>query len=338
MKKPNLKIPDGDYLIFCTSIGDSEQVPLEIQILPYGKIHTEKGDFLVDDQATQQVIANFNKKKNDKVIDYEHQTLSGQEAPAAGWIKELFNRGSEGIWGKIDWTPRAVEYIKNKEYRYFSPVIIVSKKDRRPVNLHSGALTNDPAIDGMEPIINKSGVSLDREENDDMDLLKKIIEILGLDESASEDDVLQAIKDLANNAKEEATMNKAVIAVLGLKDKAKQAEVTGAIIALKNPSGYVKVEEFNQIKDKLNKRDRDELVEMALKSGKVIPAQKAWAELYALNDPEGFKAFLAQAPVVVPLDKITEPKNPLPEASSETQILVNKNLGINEEAFKKYNH
>jgi phage I-like protein len=127
-----------------------------IQILPSGWITTEKGTFLVDECALNQIIQSFDKQVNDLVIDYEHQTLTNSIAPAAGWITQLEKRAN-GLWAKVQWTSRASQYLLNREYRYLSPVVLVSKKDQRALRLHSAALTNTPAIDGMQPIAAKSG-------------------------------------------------------------------------------------------------------------------------------------------------------------------------------------
>lgn len=75
------------------------------------------------------------------------------QAPAAGWIKDIQLR-SDGIYGVVDWTERAAEYLKNREYRYLSPVVLTQGKGRRVVALHSAALTNTPVIDAMTPIAN----------------------------------------------------------------------------------------------------------------------------------------------------------------------------------------
>ncbi|CAH8721009.1 phage protease [Paenibacillus melissococcoides] len=64
---------------------------------------------------------------------------------------------------------------------------------------------------------------------------------------------------------------------------------------MKNPSGFVPVSEFHALKARLDKKDSDELVMTALKDGKISAAQKAWAEEYALKDPQGFKKFVEKA-------------------------------------------
>ena len=86
-------------------------------------------------------------------MDYEHQTLKGVEAPAAGWVKELKLEGGQ-IMAVVQWTPRGAQYLENKEYRYLSPVVTVRRSDGKATGLHSLALTNTPAIEHMTPIVN----------------------------------------------------------------------------------------------------------------------------------------------------------------------------------------
>ena len=277
----------------------------------------------------------FNERKLDLVIDYEHQTLDGVQAPAAGWIKKLTFKENDGIYATVEWTDKAKEYLKNKEYRYISPVVLKRKDDGRAVRLHSAGLTNTPAIDGMEAIINK----LDDDGGNEMDL-KQIAQALGLAEDATIEQIAEAVNALIANAKalkdEQKTVAcKEVLEALELKDNATVAEVKGKIIALKNPAGYVSTEEFLKLKATIEKKESNDLVQVALSEGKITPAQKAWAEQIALKDPEGFKEFLKNAPVVIDLSEVNikkEEKKPNPEL----ELSINKMLGIDAEDVKKY--
>lgn len=331
--KNALDDPHKHLAFFALSASGDAPVGNMIQILPYGWVETDKGKFLVDEQAVGMIMQEFAAKKNDKVIDYEHQTLENVIAPAAAWIKRLEDRGKDGLWGEVDWTPRAQEFVKNKEYRYLSPVVFARKSDGRAIILHSCGLTNTPAIDGMEPIANKET------EVNNMDFLKLVAGLLGLPETATEDEVKQALATLKQQAEQGAQVvaNKEVLSLLELPEGATLADTKGKIISLKNPSGYVKVEDFKVLQDKLAERDRDGLVEMAMKSGKVAPAQKGWAEQYALKDPEGFKSFLKDAPKVVPIGtEVAGGTVEREEALDAAQLLVNKALGLDDETFKKF--
>lgn len=318
----------------------------KIQILPYGHVVTKKGDFVVDEEAEKNIMENFKNRKNDVVVDYEHQTLTGEIAPAAGWIKNLENRGKDGIWAEVEWTSKAHDFIANKEYKYLSPVIFVAKGDKRVQILHSAALTNDPAIDGMVPIANKLEIEFEDDELEDDDnmneeLLKKMAAACGLPEDATPEQILQACLDMKkacddSKNKQDMSVNKEVLSMLGLKDDSNIEDVKGKIIALKDPSNFVSKEDFKKLQDKLVNKEKDEIVTAALKAGKLTPAQKEWAEAYALKDMEGFKKFIEGAPQVVPYEKIdlkdTKPKS---EELDEVDLAVCKQLGISAEEYKK---
>lgn len=76
----------GVTLIACE---DGQAVPEWVQLVAAGLVRSSKGDFLADAQALRETVAAFEALGRDMVVDYEHQTLSGSEAPAAGWIKAL---------------------------------------------------------------------------------------------------------------------------------------------------------------------------------------------------------------------------------------------------------
>jgi len=133
-----------------------EGAPAEFQLLPYGRIEIEgEEDAVLDEESMASVIANFERRGNDMVIDYEHQTLKDVEAPAAGWIKRLIDKGKQGLWVVVDWTEKGAQYLKNREYRYFSPVFWVSKEGRKLVEIENVALTNFPRVNNLRPIVAK---------------------------------------------------------------------------------------------------------------------------------------------------------------------------------------
>jgi phage I-like protein len=115
----------------------------------------------VDDESVQKCIAAFEEHGTDLPIDYEHQTLGGSfaspsgQAPAAGWIKRIFGEPGQGLMAEIEWTDQGRAMVASKQYRYLSPVAVIRKADRKLVGIHSAALTNKPAIAGMEPLVNQ---------------------------------------------------------------------------------------------------------------------------------------------------------------------------------------
>lgn len=337
---------------FVLSVGSSEiqGAPEVVKLLKLGEIKSQKGDFIVDEESFQRIRNTFKDRGIDIVIDYEHQTLEDVQAPAGGWIKDIILQDG-AIAAKVEWTPKAEEYLKNKEYRYLSPVVLVRKSDNKAVVLHSVALTNTPAIDGMFAIVNSINID-EFEGGNDMDL-KKLAALLGLPEDATEEQIMQAIqmavgelgklqeqlkKKDSSEGETEVVANKVIMGLLGLdNEKAKTEDVAAAIVALKNPANYVPATEFNKLKERLDKKDSDEVVTKALKAGKISAVQKEWAEEYALKDPEGFKRFVEKAPQTVPMGEIElDDVKKSDGRIEETTMAVCKMLGVSKEDVEKY--
>ena len=66
-------------------------LPEWIRVLPRGvvELSDHREPFMVDEASLMSMAADFRSRGVDLVIDYEHQSLQGERAPAAGWIKEL---------------------------------------------------------------------------------------------------------------------------------------------------------------------------------------------------------------------------------------------------------
>ena len=129
---------------------------------------TPEGDFTPSDgramdvpawrmtkDIAQRLIATFNHQQP-PVIDYEHQTLqnskNGQPAPAAGWFRGLKWIDGKGLYVVAELTKRARQMVDNGEYRFFSPVLQYSRQTGEVLNILMGALTNNPAIHGMDGV------------------------------------------------------------------------------------------------------------------------------------------------------------------------------------------
>ena len=76
-----------DILILKGGSVEVAGVPETITVLPLGHVVSSKGEFDVDEDSLREMKAQIARKGVDLVVDYEHQTLKGVEAPAAGWVK-----------------------------------------------------------------------------------------------------------------------------------------------------------------------------------------------------------------------------------------------------------
>src|SRR5258708_2664858 len=72
--------------------------PDEILIFPCPLWELADMTLLTDQQSQQAVIAEFEERQIEIVIDYEHQSTEGVEAPAAGWIAAL-RADQTGLYG-----------------------------------------------------------------------------------------------------------------------------------------------------------------------------------------------------------------------------------------------
>ncbi len=262
-----------------------EDVSSEIQIVPVGEFEDSEGvKFKITPEEISEIIKTKSGQLNDIVLDYEHQTLEGVQAPAAGWIKTLIDKGTDGLWAIVEWTAKAKEYLQNKEYRYLSPVLLSVKVDEngyyRPMELHSAALTNTPQIDGMVPIVSK--LNLQERDMGEEKIVEKVIE----------------------------KIPESILELLGLQSDAGVKEVTARLLALKQKAEAVSLEEYENLKNKLLDKEVDEVVGIALKEGKIKAEKKDWAMKFARKDLESFKLFIEEAPVVVQMSRVVDNHKP----------------------------
>jgi len=143
-------------------------------------------------------------------------------------------------------------------------------------------------------------------------------------------------KKVAEKPKE--VVAKEVIEALELKETDDVSTVVASIHALKQTGkGTVSREEFEKIQKDLRKRDADEIVAKATAEGKITPDQKDWATEYAKRDLEGFKTFVAKAPVVVPVKDLAKKESKVDDVIADEAVLnVAKMFGNTPEDIKKY--
>lgn len=289
--------------------------------------------------TAQRVIAAFNAAQP-PVIDYEHQTLhkeaNGQPAPAAGWMHGLRWIEGRGLFAEAELTERARALVQSGEYRYFSPVFEYARGSGEVTRILMGALTNHPAIAGMEAVNLMAAASArftttpttSTKESDDMnELLKKLLAALGLPEDASEEQALSAIKALT--------------------DKPAVAATT----ATPDPAQYVPVAVVQELQTNLaalsasvHSRAVDDVITPALGDGRLLPAEEAWARDTA-KTPAGLASLTSLLKVRQPIAALasTQTKGQPPAAAAATdthgltadELAVAAACGMTPEAYAK---
>lgn len=187
--------------------------PADVRLIPSGFFRSVDGrpaecaSWLCTDEDGQRLVAEASARTSPQVIDYEHATLhakkTGAKAPAAGWFKALEWRPGDGLWAVgVDWTALAAQDIASKAYRFISPVFSYDPKTGRVQKLFHAALTNDPGLDGLTDLAALAAELLLPPTNPletAMDLLKKLLAVIGLAETTTEAEALAAVASLKTN-------------------------------------------------------------------------------------------------------------------------------------------
>jgi phage I-like protein len=343
----------------------AERVPSWIHLVPAGLFvgRDGRGPWNLSDPEGFIKTTFSHQAGADIPVDYEHQILSaeenGQPAPAAGWIKEMEAR-EDGIWGRVEWTPKAAQMIAAKEYKYISPVFYANETGEL-IRLESAALVGLPNLELRA--INKQGAQ-------HMDFLQQIASLLGLEEGATEEAIFSAIKALveskaapaANTTEDkekvpsgqegdspaedlsqaEAELLAAVETVV---DKADEAVKDAATTANKAKNDQVKDQAMAQLLVRVSDMERSikheraaNLVRMAMRAGKIAPSLKDWATDYATKDAAGFGKFILKMPVVVNTSNKSEAGRASRQSSAgltSEERAVCKQLGISEADYLK---
>ena len=313
-----------------------------IQLLPAGEVKGRdgRGPYRVGDEADMQQIVDATLKRaqaTDLFVDYCHQAIFGAipgvggTAPAAGWIKQLQVR-PDGIFGRVEWTPAGAEKIRAGEYRYLSPTFF-SDAAGRVLLIFNASLINTPNFE-LEAVA-ASDRSLSIQEHD----MKRIAAELGLGETATEDDIVAAVRTMKS-------AHSTVAAAVGLQAQATADAITAAIAAkAPDPAKYVPIEQYLAAQSALSTLQKDgakakaeTVVAEAIAAGKVAPATKEWALAYASQDPAGFEAFVKAQPVIVS----PQAQNPNPEKKplagavdlSASDLQVQTQMGLSKEVFE----
>jgi len=134
----------------CAVAIEADEAPEWIELIPAGKFSALDGRGPFENQDPEAIVAASVAKMPQVglVLDYDHSTdlaaPEGRPAPAAGWLKQFkVNHGA--IFARIEWTKDAAVAIKEKKYRYVSPVFEHSEGGKVERILRA-ALTNNPAL------------------------------------------------------------------------------------------------------------------------------------------------------------------------------------------------
>lgn len=264
--------------------------PARVQLLPAGLFAAKDGRPGSMEGVTAQawrltatdaaaVIAALG--QNELVIDYEHQTLNtssnGQPAPAAGWFRGLeFVEGQGLFTTDARWTARAAQHIGAEEYRYISAVFTFDPETGAVEQLLHIALTNNPALDGLQPVtaaaLTALSARLPFSTTPQEKPMKKLLAALGLAHDVSEDSALTALTTLQGRAD-----------LAGSQVSAKDAEIAALKANQFDPAKHIPMVEHKKVADQLaaltagaEKTEHEGLMTAALADARILPVNEAY--------------------------------------------------------------
>jgi phage I-like protein len=255
-----------------------------VQLVPNGRIETmdTRGPFVLRDPKGV-IERSFGLANTGQLpIDINHAidlaTQTGAPSPAMGWITEMQAR-ADGVWGRIQWSAKAVEVIRNREYRFLSPVIVHRPGNKEVLAIRRASLTNDPNLTLTALNSAQGSTPMDQEE-----FMSQLRTALGLDGAADETAVI----------------------------KAAQAAVTSKNSA--DPARFVPIETFqatvaelNSMRSGVSLMSAEAIVTDALRAGRLMPYMKDWAVSLCQSNKSAFDAFLEKAgpPIEKFMDELT---------------------------------
>ena len=271
----------------------------------------------------------------------------GTPVKAAGWFKDYQIREDGSVWGEVNWTETASKEIKSKEYRYFSATFVVDKESREVLAIRGGTITNTPNFRGMQALASEK-VQPNQKDVTMKDYIIALAKKLGLDpEKSSEEEVIAAASKHLDNAEQAQTDIASFRKALGAAENAANAEVIETATSKMAKADNFKAEDFvprqtyeelasehKTLKATTEKSKAVELVESAMKDGKITPAQKAWATELASSNPQSFEDFIKNAPSLAGEEELAGDQGQGQAQHSKEDLEVAAQLGLDAEDLK----
>jgi len=304
--------------------------PTEFKLLPAGQFKAKDGrphgldGWVMNDANAKAVLSAASAQQDKFLIDYDHQTLhskaNGQPAPAAGWFGRMEWRPGDGLFATdVEWTAAAQAAIEAKEYRYISPVLKYDPKTGDVTGVIMAALVNYAALDGLTDLAAAAALLFSTQPQETpMD--KELLALLGLPDGADRNAVLSAVTALKSGSDQVAALS---------------AQVESLKAQTPDPAKYVPIESVKALQTELaalsatvNADKINKLIEPALADGRLLPAQKAWAESLGKSNFAALSAYLETAQPIAALSGL--------QTGGKAPTAVDKTLPVEDRAKAEF--
>jgi phage I-like protein len=163
---------------FSVTLPGGDKTPSEFRIFRAGLNPTEHGGLLFDDKAASLVMAAFDRRGTDMVIDLEHDSVNplahanrSDAKDARGYCRLELRDGE--LWAAgVSWSPDGEARLLDRRQKYISPIVLYDD-DRRVVEIFNLALVSDPATNYAAPLmLSAGGIAMD------LEMIKKALDAI----------------------------------------------------------------------------------------------------------------------------------------------------------------
>lgn len=340
-------------------VRDQNGVPVEWTILKVGSNpicqEGRDGSLVLSAEAMDQIMEYHAKKGELIPVDSEHYLyeLANQKHLDEAETLKLFPGGvaamgfgslalsGENLRIKVKWNPAAYEMLKEKIYKYFSPVI--RGLENGPLRVTSVAMTNTPAINNLDALAASATKLSDRSDRSDLSdgkdsmnkLEKALMRLTGRDAVALGGETSEEEKDkIACEVEEKASLIEQVKQLLGLEAGASLEQVIAALKGMdeKARSADDKQAQLDQMAASAEKAEHARQVARGRAERKIVDADMEYVNSL---DSKALSAYLDHtapkfpAPMPKNAPERTEPDSAALSAEEESTIRT-MNLDRNE--------
>lgn len=347
---------DSIDLQLVTLIADNPALPAERNeetpifparklIFKWGDNPTSKGTFRVGHKTLSTLPILQRKYARETIpLDYEHNTVPGTDAyresahprEVAGHLT-LSVVENEGIYVNLkSITPSGKKNIRN--YSDLSPAISFDKNGEI-LFVSSVALTQAGSVFDLELLsVPMEGIKTDddqKKEKAAMDYRAKLIALLNLEDTASDEAIQQAYEGVEKIKKEDLSEEERKKKEALSEEERKKKEALSGDKEEKDKTETLS-HDVAAIRARLDKRDRDALIDRAHREGKVLPLSDAQIEHLPITV---LSEMVENLPETVPLSQRTPGVTPHRVDASQqsaTDEVVRTRLGVSKETWDKH--
>lgn len=323
-----IKLSESYMYLNSIELSETEELPKSVEIMRLGQWnHPLYGKFKITSETFSEIIKNFDDKVRgvDICFDLEHGGTN-KKSEAVCWVNKIRQDGDR-LLAEVDWTDLGKEKVKSKSFRYFSPEFRFNYEDEETGKkyknvLLGGGLTNKPFIKKMSPIMLSETINnfnselylpceFNLPDKEDIGMNEELLKVLKLSETATSEEIQNAVNKLVEDS---VKLSESSVKLSELEKSLKDLKADNESLTLKlnealgtktnTEKENIKLSErLASIENQLIETEWENVYNIALSEGKIVPAMKEIFHAQFIADKAKTTEIIKSLPVTV---KLTE--------------------------------